>query len=678
MKKQDKYSKQAKHNKKKKHNKKLIFLIILMLLLVAVASGWLVHRAIELRKARMHQFVAHVAEDVPELSDSIRPEAADTACAAAAAHVYSHRGSAGKYEHSFRAYDSAIASGSRYIEQDVVLSSDGVLFVSHDLNASDMTGTDSDYSDMTAAEIDKLTTKADEKVLRLSEVFDHYGRGIHYVIDLRTGKDAVQAFIDIVDKYKLAHYITVQSDDGEVLSSLEEKYPHMQKLLLCSSQDEFESGLDVQQADIISVKSGSGLINEDNCNAAHEKGKLFSAWTLNTEWDIRQAIDIGTDTYFTDDTSLAIVTEKQFRHPIYVPDGNKAKEKATVFFTSDFQPEDGFQAPADTLTDILEAIKSEGIEPDNAVFCGDYSNIDNMYDYQISPDTAVTEIRKIVNNEFRSVMQQDMIFVQGNHDSMTDHMSSSGLHEYDDYLIYVLNTEQDFPWKQGKNPSSLNKTKNASEEMAACFEELIRNGEKRPVFIAGHVPLHFTAKTTAKYRTGDNMYSAYIFNAVNKAANDLDIIYIFGHNHSKGWDCYLGGSCVYKEKGETVLIPDAGGGDSGKPVMTGSTDSCTEEILNFTYMNAGYCGYYMNCGPKEAAAGEIDDYHAADETLTGTVFDIYPEEIVITRYASDGVHQLGAAGEASPYDGKIDEDLIDSEFYSYKTDSPVHIKRRQN
>ena len=221
MRKQDNYSKQAKHNKKKKHNKKLIVLIILMLLLVTVASGWLVHRAIELRKARMHQFVAHVAENVPELTDSIRPDAADLACAASAAHVYSHRGSAGKYEHSFRAYDGAIAAGSRYIEQDVVLSSDGVLFVSHDLNAASMTGTDSDFSDMTAAEIDKLTTKADEKVLRLSEVFDHYGRGIHYVIDLRTGKDAVQAFIDIVDKYKLAHYITVQSDDGDVLSCLE-------------------------------------------------------------------------------------------------------------------------------------------------------------------------------------------------------------------------------------------------------------------------------------------------------------------------------------------------------------------------------------------------------------------------------------------------------------------------
>ena len=67
MRKQDNYSKQAKHNKKKKHNKKLIVLIILMLLLVTVASGWLVHRAIELRKARMHQFVAHVAENVPEL-----------------------------------------------------------------------------------------------------------------------------------------------------------------------------------------------------------------------------------------------------------------------------------------------------------------------------------------------------------------------------------------------------------------------------------------------------------------------------------------------------------------------------------------------------------------------------------------------------------------------------------
>ena len=47
---------------------------------------------------------------------------------------------------------------------------------------------------------------------------------------------------------------------------------------------------------------------------------------------------------------------------------------ATVFFASDYQAEEGFDAPADTLHAVLEAAKADVKSIDRAVICGDYTN----------------------------------------------------------------------------------------------------------------------------------------------------------------------------------------------------------------------------------------------------------------------------------------------------------------
>lgn len=353
----------------------------------------------------------------------------------------------------------------------------------------------------------------------------------------------------------------------------------------------------------------------------------------------------------------------------------------TIFFASDYQPEDGFDDPSETLRAILEAAKADGKEINRVVMCGDYTNDPVFQNYQISPDNSIEEIREIVAAECPSVETgvseeetaddqssgDDILFVQGNHDALTSQISQSGLHEYDDCLIYILNTEEDFPWKQGKTMGCLAKVRRSSAEMKTCLDELIRKGETRPVFIAGHVPLHFTARTSSMHTTGDNLYSSLIFDVVNDAAESLDIVYLFGHNHSKGWDCYLGGSCVYKAKGDTILIPRF-------EETWVNTDEYTEEMLNFTYLNAGYTGYYMNCGTDEYFAGRIEEFRAADETLTGTVFEVYEDRIVVTRYDNDGVHVLGHKGEADPYKGGIDAGLITEESYSKEIKSPQEIK----
>ena len=342
-----------------------------------------------------------------------------------------------------------------------------------------------------------------------------------------------------------------------------------------------------------------------------------------------------------------------------------------LFFASDYQIRPEWDAPSETLAAILQKVKEDGKTPTNAVYCGDYTNDDRLHDYQLSPEDNISEIRGITTEIFGNISHDDMIFVQGNHDKLTESISETGLHEYDGYLVYVLNTEYDFPWKQGRSTEFKSRVIAASEEMRDCFDELIKKGEKRPVFIAGHVPLHFTARTSSMHDTGDNMYAEYIFDAVNEAAGTLDIVYLFGHNHTKGWDCYMGGGSVFKTAGDTVLIPDAGN-------RTVNTDTYSEEILNFTYMNAGYVGHYLNCGADEVNNGTSDQYHAADETLTGTICEIYQDEMVITRYSKEGVHRLSGAGEGDPYKGGIDAGLIGSQHYSSEKTSPAHINRKRS
>ena len=108
-----------------------------------------------------------------------------------------------------------------------------------------------------------------------------------------------------------------------------------------------------------------------------------------------------------------------------------------------------------------------------------------------------------------------------------------------------------------------------------------------------------------------------------------------------------------------------------------NSDTFTEEVLNFTYLNAGYTGYFMNCGIAELNSGNSDQYHAADEMLTGTVFEIKPGEIIIYRYSEAGLHQLGSDGEADPYKGGIDAGLIEAKYYSKRTESPQHIEKKK-
>ena len=659
---------------RRRNNKKTKLTVLISLLLLCTLS---VVYLLKLSPAAKGSVVKPEDENLLAASDEIQSEAAEfvnTSGKTVADYlnidcIYSHRGSGeGADEHSLASYDAAIKAGSHHIEQDLVISKDGTLYVSHDMSAARITGVGKNYADMSDDEIDALSTSSGEKILKMSDVFEHYGDSVKYVIELRSDDDAtMNAFKELIEANSDKR-VVAQSFYPNVLERLESIYPDMPKVQIIDYWSDFDAALEEDYADEICVNLDR--MSEANCKAVHEAGKRFSVWNLDNEADIREGIDMGADAFFTNDTPLAIKLEKKYgRVKVKTKAEPAGKSKtsggATILFASDYQAAGGFNSPKENLQSSLAAATADGKKPSMAVLCGDYTNDANLHDYQLSGEDSIAEIRDVLKDGVPSIKDNRMLFVQGNHDALSESISESGLHEYDDCLVYVLNTENDFPWKQGQVAGCYDKVSAASGKMKDCFDKLIENGETRPVFIAGHVPLHFTARTSSYHTTGDNLYSSMIFDVVNEAAKSLDIVYLFGHNHSKGWDCYLGGACVFKAPGDELLIPSFSQGAV-------NTDKFTAEELNFTYMNAGYTGYYMNCGQDEDPGA----YRAADETLTCTVCDIRPDSLEITRYDADGKHALGADGAADPYKGGIDKGLIGDNHYSKKTESSVRIERK--
>lgn len=235
----------------------------------------------------------------------------DSACE----HVISHRGASGEEtEHTAAAYDLAILYGSKYIEQDVVTSKDGTLYVSHDSSAQKITGVDKLYSEMTDEEIDELRTVDGQKILKLSEVFDKYGDSVTYVIELKDKESQVDIFAALVKEYGNEDSIIVQCFDIAALEALEPIFPDMKKMYLIDKKEDFEAGLNLDFVDILAVCAWKdGLMSEENCKKAHDAGKEFNVWTINLTQEIIRAIEMDVDSYFTNYTAKALALEKIYR-----------------------------------------------------------------------------------------------------------------------------------------------------------------------------------------------------------------------------------------------------------------------------------------------------------------------------------------------------------------------------
>lgn len=265
------------------------------------------------------------------------------------------------------------------------------------------------------------------------------------------------------------------------------------------------------------------------------------------------------------------------------------------------------------MTNIMKQIKADYGTPYAALLGGDYD--------AGAVSTTATHIKN-VDNVISSVFPdlENRIYIQGNHENYaglkvdgTNLMNYTGAYDTEYYGVYAFNHD-DFPWSTSSNPkSSKSLVQATADDLGDYLEAKIAEGYSKPIFVMSHLPLHAAR--------GDNYYAKLIFDELEAAGEaGLNIIFLCGHNHSGGYDAYLGNGSYYLPVGSSLTVVD------------GTSGSYTDDSISFTYMNYGYLG-------------KISGSACTHQTMTA--FEITGDQVTIKRYAEDGVHLLKAAGVAS-------------------------------
>ena len=305
---------------------------------------------------------------------------------------------------------------------------------------------------------------------------------------------------------------------------------------------------------------------------------------------------------------------------IFIGYSHSSAPHAVIWAGSDLQGEgrDGV-----VLEQLLSCVKKNGYRSlDEALFLGDYSS---AYDTERSSEGI-----GIVCDRFARAFGMDgddILFLQGNHDPEdTGGLDAGGAYEREEYIVYLIH-EGDYPaYADEDNAVFVEET---AARLDAYLTALAAAGDNRPVFVMTHVPLHMSWRE-------DNRYAGLLVDVLNRAGEaGVNLIVLFGHNHSDDYDSYLGGSCIYLAAGDDMLVPDrsAAYGEMRYETVT----------LRFPYLNAGYVGF--------TATGEDG------EARTCTVFAVYEDRVELTRFDVGGIHALKNEGREGILDAGWAPDL---------------------
>ena len=300
------------------------------------------------------------------------------------------------------------------------------------------------------------------------------------------------------------------------------------------------------------------------------------------------------------------------KSPVYDPDGNLIWHNR--------------------LTEVLNRVYADGIVPDVVLLGGDFvgDGSDKSLDVTGYPMGAPFFSMKSVEAQIRHVFGNAVqcLFTYGSHDrNSTDAYDSvffSGPVTERGYYIYgisfaqmIFDTDEQakrekYAGKDAADPNGLS-AQTASRHFLDWVSSL---EDDLPILIMSHVPLHA--------RRGDNTGAWTWTKALNMAAEQHDILFLWGHNHTlevKKERKAAEQAEYLKMPGESLTVQSVFKDDKGEFVKKAEDELVTRtEPLRFLYMNAGYI---------TEGAGTVLTFADADD-------DGHWDDLTVRRYLDEG------------------------------------------
>jgi len=233
--------------------------------------------------------------------------------------VVAHRGASAYHpEHTFPAWDAALAMGADYLEQDLQLTSDSVLVVLHD-ETLDRTAAPYDSTcvgRVRTLDVARVTgcpvgPEPVHRIPTLDSVLTRYAGRARFYIETKAPESAPgmeKRLVALLDRHGMLpvdadRAVIVQSFSAASLRRIRELAPSIPLVQLLSSG---EAGAEIWRRlpEIADYAVGIGPSRTDVMpqlvEAAHRLCLEVHPYTVNDEEEVRRLLDWGVDGFFTD------------------------------------------------------------------------------------------------------------------------------------------------------------------------------------------------------------------------------------------------------------------------------------------------------------------------------------------------------------------------------------------
>lgn len=214
-------------------------------------------------------------------------------------------------ENSLTSFRHAYDAGFRYLETDVRLSADGVVFAIHDETLERLTGTAAAVHDLDAAELDRQLVDGREPLLRMSTLFEAFG-DVKLNIDVKSD-DVVVPMCRLIEAHGATARVCLGSFSHRRVAQARKMLPD-----LATSASWVEvawlrlaPGWLVRKwrprAACVQVPVRRGpltIITPSLLERSRHLGLQVHAWTVDDAAEMHRLLDLGVDGIVTDRTDV--------------------------------------------------------------------------------------------------------------------------------------------------------------------------------------------------------------------------------------------------------------------------------------------------------------------------------------------------------------------------------------
>lgn len=212
-------------------------------------------------------------------------------------------------ENTIAAVESAIQKGADYAEVDVQMLADGNLILMHDSNFLRTTAVDLSVREASYEEVVSLNAAAQmdwpnqEAVPFLEDVLETAKGRIRLNLELKTAENQAEMAaraVQLIEEAGMEREVVITSLDESVLQEVETIKPQLRTgLIVVLTLGE------VEKIPVDFFNMEISRINEERVDQIHLAGKEVHVWTVNSEAEMEEMLNMGVDGLITDEVKLA-------------------------------------------------------------------------------------------------------------------------------------------------------------------------------------------------------------------------------------------------------------------------------------------------------------------------------------------------------------------------------------